>query len=328
MLTRCPHCRTAFRVTREQLLVRDGKVRCGACRRAFNAMGYLDHGAGHMPETVPVPAPPAASADDTLPEDTPLLETLMFPEKTAAGEEEDLFAGMLPVLPDIGADPAAASRETRHVSLPGSIDELQASSAAHRPDPIDELLARENTDDAPMREDDEETEAAGVSRWSDTPPETIADAAAYPLWPFVLVSSLLAFLLFFQAAYHYRGELGRQSPVALRIFSAFNIRVPLAREAEWLSIDASDLSPMTRPGHFQLTATLRNQFRYPQDWPQLEISLTDSYYNILARRVFSAAEYLPADAPPAFAPGDTSLRLELEAGDLNPSGYRLYLFYF
>ncbi|MDR2637526.1 MAG: zinc-ribbon domain-containing protein, partial [Zoogloeaceae bacterium] len=31
MFTRCPHCLTAFRVSREQLTHRAGQVRCGAC---------------------------------------------------------------------------------------------------------------------------------------------------------------------------------------------------------------------------------------------------------------------------------------------------------
>ncbi|MDR2366086.1 MAG: DUF3426 domain-containing protein, partial [Zoogloeaceae bacterium] len=70
-----------------------------------------------------------------------------------------------------------------------------------------------------------------------------------------------------------------------------------------------------------------NQSRYLQAWPQLEISLTDSYDNILTRRVFPPVEYLPADAPLAFAPGDAALHLDLDAGNLNPTGYRLYLFY-
>ncbi len=38
MLTRCPHCRTAFRVTPEQLKMRQGRVRCGACHTVFDAL--------------------------------------------------------------------------------------------------------------------------------------------------------------------------------------------------------------------------------------------------------------------------------------------------
>lgn len=41
MLTRCPACRTAFRVRPEQLRLRHGRVRCGHCQRPFNALDFL-----------------------------------------------------------------------------------------------------------------------------------------------------------------------------------------------------------------------------------------------------------------------------------------------
>jgi predicted Zn finger-like uncharacterized protein len=39
--TRCPACRTIFRVTREQLGLRGGQVRCGHCRTVFDGVGEL-----------------------------------------------------------------------------------------------------------------------------------------------------------------------------------------------------------------------------------------------------------------------------------------------
>ncbi len=38
MLTRCPACETAFRITAEQLAAAHGRVRCGRCRKVFNAL--------------------------------------------------------------------------------------------------------------------------------------------------------------------------------------------------------------------------------------------------------------------------------------------------
>lgn len=49
MRTRCPACQTAFRVTDEQLGVRDGKVRCGHCNHVFNAIDTLDADASVSP---------------------------------------------------------------------------------------------------------------------------------------------------------------------------------------------------------------------------------------------------------------------------------------
>ncbi len=38
LATRCPHCQTSFRVTMQQLELREGMVRCGTCREIFNGI--------------------------------------------------------------------------------------------------------------------------------------------------------------------------------------------------------------------------------------------------------------------------------------------------
>lgn len=58
MRTRCPACQTVFRVSAEQLRVRDGKVRCGHCRHVFNANNTLDTDDADPPAV----APPAESS--------------------------------------------------------------------------------------------------------------------------------------------------------------------------------------------------------------------------------------------------------------------------
>ncbi len=60
MYTQCPDCNTAFRVTADVLKQAAGKVRCGGCGNAFNALEYLSEA---MPERR---AP--KSADEALPE--------------------------------------------------------------------------------------------------------------------------------------------------------------------------------------------------------------------------------------------------------------------
>lgn len=42
MQTRCPHCRTLFGVSTEQLKTFSGRVRCGNCRQVFNAFDSLN----------------------------------------------------------------------------------------------------------------------------------------------------------------------------------------------------------------------------------------------------------------------------------------------
>jgi len=57
MFTQCPDCSTAFRVTADVLKQAAGKVRCGGCGNAFNALEYLSE---TRPEQKPAREPDAA----------------------------------------------------------------------------------------------------------------------------------------------------------------------------------------------------------------------------------------------------------------------------
>lgn len=64
-VTQCPHCQTRFRVTRAQLGMARGAVRCGACMQVFNAAEHLAEPAAQTPTAAPgsaphQPLPPAA----------------------------------------------------------------------------------------------------------------------------------------------------------------------------------------------------------------------------------------------------------------------------
>lgn len=53
LATRCPNCQVLFRVVADQLKLRGGLVRCGACRHVFDAIGsltYIEDNAGAVPE--------------------------------------------------------------------------------------------------------------------------------------------------------------------------------------------------------------------------------------------------------------------------------------
>ncbi|MGB3435628.1 zinc-ribbon domain-containing protein, partial [Achromobacter sp.] len=58
LTTRCPQCGTTFKVVLDQLRVRNGLVRCGACSTVFDGRACLVPAAGMAP---PLPTPPAAA---------------------------------------------------------------------------------------------------------------------------------------------------------------------------------------------------------------------------------------------------------------------------
>ena len=96
-----------------------------------------------------------------------------------------------------------------------------------------------------------------------------------------------------------------------------------------VSIENSDLqADPDRPGVMVLTATLRNRAVFPQDYPALELTLTNDLDQPLARRVILPNQYLVAVPPEGFAASsEKQVRLPLEAAGVQASGYRLYLFY-
>ena len=56
LATQCPHCQTTFRVAHDQLKLRAGLVRCGACKQIFNGIEHLLRpGAPAVPKEVAKP---------------------------------------------------------------------------------------------------------------------------------------------------------------------------------------------------------------------------------------------------------------------------------
>lgn len=152
------------------------------------------------------------------------------------------------------------------------------------------------------------------------------------LWGLTL--GLLAGCLLTQGIYLFRTDLTRAlpglRPLLVSACNALACEVPLPREADKIVIIASDLqSEPGRPGRFILHATVRNQADFPQEWPHLELTLTDGADTPVARRVLSPQEWIAADKlSSAFAArGDIALRQPLSVTDLNPTGYRVYVFY-
>jgi hypothetical protein len=79
-----------------------------------------------------------------------------------------------------------------------------------------------------------------------------------------------------------------------------------------------------------LAATLKNRAPFAQDYPHLELTLTDVRDQPVLRKVLSPVEYLAqgTNAREGFAAnGDLTVSLWLDTGEVVASGYRLYLFY-
>ncbi|MFZ2854875.1 MAG: DUF3426 domain-containing protein [Rhodocyclaceae bacterium] len=297
MKTCCPSCQTTFRISPEQLKARAGKVRCGKCQVVFNALDSLLEEAAHTTVPLEIASP------------TALVKT-PCPPATVVTTEFDI--------PVDAADTPEATSQTPA-------------------EPMSETAAQALAKTSGLIVPRETTEIPGYSKWA----EGVMSSSALPSQgkasngPFVLVALLLMLALAGQLVFHFRSELAVAAPSMRPVLQALSetlgADIPLPHHVELISIETSDLQ--ADPAHSKLLvlqATLRNRAAYEQAYPLLELSLTDTLDNAIARRVFQPAEYLPPQNPPdqAFpANADIAVRLWVEAKEIAAAGYRLYVFY-
>ena len=153
------------------------------------------------------------------------------------------------------------------------------------------------------------------------------------LW--ALLALVAAAVLASQAVYRYRSEIAAQFPGARDSLAAAcrvaGCQVLLPRRASEMNIESSDLqADARREGVIVLNALLKNRASVAQEYPSLELTLTDDVERAVLRRVLSPRDYL--DAGRALeqgiaAGGEAALRVYLDAGRARPTGYKLYLFY-
>ncbi len=260
LVTRCPDCATAFRVTTQHLQAHDGDVRCGHCGHVFNGFATLI--------TV-----------QKL-EDSNLLKTA------------EMSANVQPAQDSSALEPSLAEELTAEIS-----DTASTASDHYTYDIVQPRKSQRG-------------------------------------WGF---ASLFLFLLLAgQAAYLYRTEISIIAPGTRLYLEKYCVlllcTVPLPQQMELLSIESSDLraDPVQHSGNVTLTATVRNHAPFPQAYPSLELTLTDTRDQSLASRIFTPEQYLRDDAKSAHAIAaahEIDVKLHLDSGDLNAAGYRLFLLY-
>ena len=174
--------------------------------------------------------------------------------------------------------------------------------------------------------------------------EVVAEFLAEPeprSWRSIALWGLLALIaaagLAAQVAYRYRTEIAVLAPntrAALeRACRVLRCEVALPRRPELMSIESSDLQADSRRENvIVLNAVIRNRAPFPQDYPALELTLTDETDRPVVRRVLRPGDYLDAGRRAALAQGiapgaEAVLRVFLDSERARATGYRLYLFY-
>ncbi|HUQ27415.1 MAG TPA: zinc-ribbon and DUF3426 domain-containing protein [Usitatibacter sp.] len=152
-------------------------------------------------------------------------------------------------------------------------------------------------------------------------------------WRFGL--ALIVVVLAAEAAYAYRGPIAQRYPV-LRPWlesacATVGCGVPWSREDALLKLEDSELLEVPgKPQEIALGARIRNLATVAQEYPHLELTLTDLTGQAAVRRVLRPTDYLgrPLDGTEVMAPGsEISVQLRLETPRTKATGYELLLFY-
>lgn len=150
-----------------------------------------------------------------------------------------------------------------------------------------------------------------------------------------LLAVALAFTAMGQVLYFQRTDLAVRFPQARpwleQMCHRLECRVELPHKADLLSIEDSDLQEDgEHVGAVRLNSTLANHAHFPQEFPQLELTLTDMEDHAVLRRIFTPQEYLPKETTLVAgmpADGEIHVKLTFSTGDIKPVGYRVYISY-
>ena len=316
LITRCPSCGTAFRIREQQIEARDGRVRCGRCSVVFDAREAL---AEHLDIGEPE-SPPAAHKPAFQPAPTPFTE----PTRAPASGTERGRPGV--PLPDRGSVPL---QDRGSIPLPdrGSVPlqdrgSIPLAGRASVPLPDEERY-----------EDELDYSDAEGDQYGFGPERKRRARYGTIMWGLASLALLLG--LGAQVVYAFRSDIAARSPDARRMLGLVCERLgcdlPLPGHAELVTIEVSEMHPEPEmPGILSLSAVLRNRAAFAQRQPWIELTLTDARDRALARRVLAPRDYLGerVEFERGLAPGaEQSLRLLLDTADMQPTGYRLLLYY-
>ncbi len=109
-------------------------------------------------------------------------------------------------------------------------------------------------------------------------------------------------------------------PLISPLCAALGCSIPPWHQPDALTMLSRDVSPIAgRAGGLNVQATFRNDARWAQAWPVLQLSLSDADGRVLGSRAFTPREYLGATAAQTeLAPGQ-SAHIALQLHEPNPN---------
>jgi hypothetical protein len=283
-------------------------VRCGQCREVFNGFEALERFPG----------------DDT----GARLLALRAGRKNLPEAVSDLGDA------DVGmrvpqADATAAERAPPPSYAPADVPDLLLEPEPPAAEPPQAAAEAPPASTAPESRRRESAASAAIL----LPPPRPAPEPPSRAWSFGV--ALLSLVLAVQLVYAFRARLAQQYPGLRPVLEAacanVGCKVPWVNDESALKLDDSELLEVPgRPGQIALQARMRNLSPSPQEFPHIELTLTDITGQTAVRRVLRPTDYLGR----ALAPGEVMasgaevlVSVRLETTRIRPTGYELMLFH-
>lgn len=293
LATRCPHCHTQFRVTPQQLTLREGMVRCGACREIFNGMDYLSERDAPADMPTPTNKEDDSSGRMTLIDFGSLRGAAVPSDSTMQEELEALSKAIADLQNKPWSEPAptgSAPDEAEEIpqTAPGFVHEAQRRQRAGR-------------------------------LW------TVVLVIGIPLL-LIALSAQLTYLFRNEIAAH-SPEAARYLRAACH---RIDCTITLPANIGALSIESRQLQALPdHTDHFELVLLIRNVSDTSQTWPALDLQLNDAIGQAQIRKVFKPTDFLKVSEVRAGIPArsEREIRLRFELTGDPAYGFNIRIFY-
>lgn len=324
LITRCPACRTMFKVVPDQLRISEGWVRCGKCEEIFDASAHMQ--TAEVPEAATV----GAEAQETVPfEGAPAAAMASDSRKQRAVKppRDEARGRVAPASVDI--EPDGSSGDTLLepvVSDAGLLPDGSAYGvAAARSEPVftAEVPSPAGAAPSPVAELSFMRSAPRASRWH----RPLVRAT-------LLVACLLLVLgLALQLLVHERDRIAAVEPGLRPLIEETCLLVgceiqPL-RQIESVAIDSSAFTKI-KGDLYRLSLTLKNNAHVDLAMPAVELALTDTLDHALIRRVLQPEDLGVRDGVIRAASETQAtllLTVKTNGNGERVAGYRLVSFY-
>jgi len=321
MATRCVACGTIFRVVQDQLKVSEGWVRCGRCNEVFNALeGLFDLEREAPPPWTPRPAEAPSPTRDTD-----------FPKTAADLDESDRIASRFfqPAQSDVAKTPAQAVAQRDRVDFADAEFNVALLGEGGDSPPLESEMARPpRKGSKPSKSRKRSVETPGFVRHADR-----AARWRTPRMRLLLsgMAVLLLLALTLQLGHHFRDGAAARWPSLRPLLASWcgiaHCRIDAPRRIDDVTVESSTLTRAAAgTDTFKLTVTLHNRGAVPVTMPSIDLSLTDTAGQLVARRALNPIDFHSATS--VLAPGaEAPLQLLLTAGSPRVAGYTVEVFY-